>query len=124
MTDLLREGSEWLESMRQRHCSSPVTYRRPGGTGGPIEMELPATLGRTEYEVEDEYGLRITAHATDFLVSAEDIASVFGTPEPGDQIVAEGTIHEVMSLAGQGHWRWSDPTRVTMRIHTKETGAS
>ena len=23
-------------------------------------------------------------------------------------------------LAGQGHWRWSDPHRTTLRIHTKQ----
>jgi len=30
----------------------------------------------------------------------------------------------VMSLGNQGHWRWSDPYRTTMRIHTKEVGAA
>ena len=48
---------------------------------------------------------------------------VFGTPEPGDRIAAEGAIFEVMSLAGQVHWRWSDPYRSTLRIHTREIGA-
>ena len=123
MGDLLRQGGQWLEQMRRAHCSSPVTYRRPGGTGGPVEVELPATLGRTEYEVEDEYGVRIAAHSTDFLVSAEDFTPTFGTPEAGDQVIADGTVYEVMSLAGQGHWRWSDPTRRTLRIHAKETGS-
>ena len=56
MSDLLRQGNAWLESMRQTHCSSPVTYQR-------ADMTLPvqATFGRTEYEVEDEYGLRVGA---------------------------------------------------------------
>ena len=36
---------------------------------------------------------------------------------------ADGMVFEVMSLGGQGHWRWSDPHRQTLRIHTKETGA-
>jgi len=58
----------------------------------------------------------------DFLVSAEVFAPTFGEPEPGDQIVADGVVYEVMDLAGQGHWRWSDPYRTTMRIHTKEIG--
>jgi len=106
--DMLRQGSQWLEQMRTQHCSSPVTYRR-----GATEAQLNATYGRTEYEVEDDYGLRIAAHVTDFLILAADFTPTFGEPEAGD----------VMSLGSQGHWRWSDPHRQAMRIHTKETGA-
>jgi len=117
MTDLLRQGSEWLESMREKHCSSPVTYRRDQES-----CEVDATFGRTEYEVEDDYGLRVGAQVTDFLVLAEAFSPTFGEPEPGDRIIADGVVYEVMNLAGQGHWRWSDPYRTTMRIHTKEVG--
>ena len=123
MGDLLRQGSQWLEQQRQAHCSSPVTYRR-----GAEEHEVMATFGRTEYEVEDDFGLTVRAQVTDFLVSAE--AFPFDEPAAGDRIVADlpdrqagGVVYEVMSLAGQGHWRWSDPHRVTMRIHAKEVGA-
>jgi len=115
---MLQQGSQWLEQMRTQHCSSPVTYRR-GGT----EATINATYGRTEYEVDDDYGLRVAAHVTDFLISATDFTPTFGEPEAGDQIVADGTIFEVMSLGNQGHWRWSDPHRQALRIHTKETGA-
>ena len=117
MGDLLRQGSQWLGQMRSAHCSSPVSYRR-----GETEAVLNTTFGRTEYEVEDDYGLRVGAEVTDFLVSADDFTPTFGEPEAGDQIVADGVVFEVMSLAGQGHWRWSDPHRTTMRIHTKEIG--
>jgi len=124
--DLLRQGSQWLEQMRWAHCSSQVTYRRGGQ-----EQALSATFGRTQYEVQDDYGLVVAAHVTDFLVAAADFAPVFGEPQPGDQIVADlpgrqagGVVHEVMSLASGGHWRWSDPYRTTMRIHTKEVGAA
>ncbi len=113
MGDLLRQGSQWLEQQRTAHCSSPVTYRRDQDS-----HEVVATFGRTEYEVEDDYGLRVGAQVIDFLISAE--AFPFEEPETGDQIIADGVVYEVMSLAGQGHWRWSDPYRTTMRIHTKE----
>jgi len=118
MGDLLRQGSQWLEQQRTAHCSSPVTYRR-----GETELEVNATFGRTEYEVEDDYGLRVGAEVMDFLVLGEDLSPTFGEPEAGDQIVADSAVFEVMSLAGQGHWRWSDPHRTTMRIHTKEVGS-
>ena len=125
MGDLLRQGTQWLEQQRAAHCSSPVTYRRPStGSGEATEAVINATFGRTQYEVEDARGLRVGAEVIDFLVSAEVFAPTFGEPEPGDQIVADGVVYEVMDLAGQGHWRWSDPYRTTMRIHTKEVGPS
>ena len=115
MSDLLRQGSQWLGQMQSQHCSSPITYRRDQES-----HEVNATFGRTEYEVEDEYGLRVGAQVTDFLIPAEVFP--FDEPEAGDQIVADGVVFEVMNLAGQGHWRWSNPYRQTMRIHTKEVG--
>ena len=125
MTDLLRQASQWLGDMLAQHASSQVTYRR-----GETELEVNATFGRTEYEVEDDYGLRVGAEVTDFLVLGSDLSPTFGEPEPGDQVVVPSAgsgqadvVHEVMSLAGQGHWRWSDPHRTTMRIHAKETGS-
>ena len=115
MGDLLRQGGQWLEQQRTAHCSNPVTYRRDG-----TEAIVNATFGRTEYEVEDDYGIRVGAQVTDFLILAEAFSPTFDEPEAGDQIIADGVVYEVMNLAGQGHWRWSDPYRQTMRIHTKE----
>jgi len=120
--DLLRQGTQWLGDMLKQHASSRVTYRRDQAS-----HEIDATFGRTEYEVEDEHGLRVGAEVIDFLVSAE--AFPFEEPEAGDQIIADGpdgqaVVYEVMDLAGQGRWRWSDPYRTTMRIHTKEVGPS
>jgi len=113
--DLLRQGSQWLEQQRTAHCSSQVTYRRDA-----TELQVNATFSRTEYEVEDEYGLRVGAQVMDFLILAEVFP--FDEPEAGDQIIADGVVYEVMKLASQGHWRWSDPYRTTMRIHTKQVG--
>ena len=125
MGDLLRQGTQWLGDMLKQHVSSPVTYRRPSTSSGQVtKAVIDATYGRTQYEVKDEHGLRIGAEVIDFLVSAEVFAPMFGEPEAGDQIVADGVVYEVMDLAGQGHWRWSDPYRTTMRIHTKEVGPS
>ena len=114
MGDLLRQGSQWLGVQLREHASSPVTYRR-----GEVELEVPATFGRTEYEVADDYGTTIRTHVIDFLILADALGS---EPEAGDVIVADGRTFEVMDLAGQGCWRWSDPYRKTFRIHTKDTG--
>ena len=63
----------------------------------------------------------MTGTVTDFLILATELT--LGEPEAGDKIIADGRVYEVMSLAGQGHWRWSDSYRATMRIHTKDVGA-
>ena len=118
MADLLRDGLVWLEQQRTTHCSSQVTYRRE-----TTELLVNATFGRTEYEVEDDYGLRVVSQVTDFLILAEEFSPTFDEPQASDQIVADGRVYEVMALSGQGHWRWSDPYRTTMRIHTKEVGS-
>ena len=74
-------------------------------------------------EVEDEYGVRVGAEVMDFLILAADFSPTFGEPEAGDQITSDGTVFEVMSLAGQGQWRWSDPHRTVMRIHAKQVSS-
>jgi hypothetical protein len=122
--DLLRQGGQWLAQMRTTHCASPVTYRRPStGSGQAAEQVVNATLGRTEYEVQDDFGPTVGAEATDFLILTEELAPVFGEPQAGDRIMADGAVYEVLALPGQGHWRWSDPYRTTVRIHTKQVGA-
>jgi hypothetical protein len=101
--------------MRTSHCSSPVTYRR----AGQADANVQATFGRTDYEVADDYGATIKTHVIDFLILGDDLGI---EPQAGDQIVADGVVYEVMALGGEGCWRWSDPYRTTMRIHTKEIG--
>ena len=117
MGDLLRQGCQWLAQMRGAHCASQVTYRR-----GETELALSATFGRPASEVEDQFGVRVGAAMTDFLIAAADLAPTFAEPQPGDQVVADGQVYEVLDLAGQGHWRWSGPPGITMRIHTKRVG--
>ena len=118
MADLLQQASQWLEGMRSKHAASPVTYRR-----GVLEAVVNATAGRTEYELTDDYGLRMPAIVADFLIAANDLMPVFGQPQVGDQIVVASSVYEVLSLAGQGSWRWSDPYCTTLRIHTKQVAA-
>lgn len=114
---MLRTGSGWLERMRTTHAASTVEYRRP-----PDTKTVPATFGRTEYEVENESGLRTGATAVDFLILTSDLSGMFDQPRPGDWIVADGRRYEVMNLGAAGCWRWSDPYRQTYRIHAKDTG--
>ncbi len=67
----------------------------------------------------DESGMTIGSYVWDFLVLADELAF---EPKPGDVIVADGRLYEVLDLAGERCWRWSDPYRQTYRIHTKDIG--
>ena len=115
MADLLQQGSDWLEQMRTQHCSSQVEYRRDAQVAG-----VNATFGKTDYEVADDYGLKIGASICDFLILAGDLGL---EPEVGDVIAASGRKYEVLDFGSDGCWRWSDPYRTTMRIHTKDIGS-
>jgi hypothetical protein len=125
MGDLLRQGSQWLAGVLKQHASSQVTYSRPPADEDDetVELEIAATLGKTDYEKSDQYGLPVGATASDFLISAADFAGTFGEPQVGDRIVFAGAVFEVLELPGQGCWRLSDGFGNTMRIHTKRIGA-
>ncbi len=121
--DLLEQGAAWLEDQRTRHMSRTVRYLR-GGDG----VDLPATIGRTEFEQADEYGVIHRIQSRDFLVLAADL--VLGgaptLPQAGDCIretVGDQTfLYEVMAPGGEPPWRYSDPYRNALRIHTKFIG--
>lgn len=123
MPDLLEQGAAWLEDQRTRHMSRTVTYLR-GGDG----VDLPATIGRTEFEQADEYGVIHRTQARDFLVLAADLVlgGVPTLPQAGDRIresVGDQIfLYEVMAPGGEPPWRYSDPYRTALRIHTKFIG--
>ena len=74
----------------------------PGGVGEAGVDEYPGAVGGVG--VADEVG-----------VDHEE-------PQAGDVIVANNRKYEVMDLGGESCWRWSDPYRMTLRIHTKDIG--
>jgi hypothetical protein len=121
MADLLEQSSDWLEDMRTAHATRQVTYERDG-----LQMEVAATVGETVFRINDAYGAEVRHVRRDFLVLADDL--VLGgaktLPERGDRIrEAVGGkvyVHEVMGPGGnEPDWRYSDPYRKTLRIHTK-----
>lgn len=120
MPDMLAQATAWLDEMRATHLSRQVTYRRGGDS-----VEIVATLGSTTYEIADEAGATIEAKATDFIVSAEDLAfnETVTLPQTGDRVyMAVGNrvrIFEVLDLAGGGRYQPGDPYGIMLRIHTK-----
>lgn len=123
MADLLEQGSAFLEDQRHRHMTRPVVYRRASD-----EVSVSATIGRTVFEQADDRGLVSRIESRDFLVRAEDLvlAGSAVLPKAGDSVrdSQDGRtfIYEVMAPGGEPPFRFSDPYRRTLRIHTKHVG--
>lgn len=119
--NLLRQASDWLETRRGAWMAQPIVYEQGGG-----RIELAATIGRTEFEIDDGAGALVRVEARDFLVSAADLvlAGAPVLPDRGDRIRETGGdkvyVYEVMAPGGGVPWRWSDPWRRTLRIHTRQ----
>ena len=123
MGDLLDRGAAFLDAQRHQHLSRPVLYRR-----GTDEKEVQATSSKTEFEQADDAGLIHRVESRDFLVRAADLDLGDGPilPRAGDQMrETVGTavfVYEVSAPGGQPPWRYSDPYRRVLRIHTKHIG--
>ena len=120
MADLLEWASNWLEDRRTQHTTRTVTYRR-----SPNSANVNASIGRTEFEVDDGFGVLQKIESRDFLILAADLvlAGAPVLPERGDRIdETVGTttyVYEAMAPGSEPAWRYSDPYRKTLRIHTK-----
>ena len=121
MSDLLKNGQEWLATKLTNHASREVVYRR-----GQLGATLQATIGRSMYDQDDDEGIITRSQVRDFLIDTRSLlASIIGTlPRRGDTIVEidgdQTFIFEVMALGGDPPWRYSDPFRLKLRIHTKQ----
>ena len=121
MTNLLQTGSDWLGDQLKAHAATEVLYVR-----GLEQVLVLATIGRTEFEIEDGSGVVERVQSRDYLIPAADL--VLGgsqsLPEPGDQIHEAQEdrtfVYEVMAAGNEPCWRYSDPYRRVLRIHTKQ----
>jgi hypothetical protein len=120
---LLEQGSVWLENQRNAHMTRTVAYQRSGDS-----VELPATIGRTVFEQADEFGIIHKLESRDFLVLRTDLvlSGVQTLPKAGDRVRdpdGDNThLYEVMAPGSEPPFRYSDPYRKTLRIHTKHIG--
>ena len=120
MADLLEQSSVWLDGQRVRHLSRSVTYVR-----GSDSVELDAAVGKTVFEVDNGTAVLEKFESRDFLVRAGDLVldGQRALPERGDRVreTVAGTVYvyEVMAPGREPCWRYSDPYRRALRIHTK-----
>ena len=121
MTDLLQQASDWLEAKRTQYASRVVTYAR-----GAQSVEVLATIGKTTFEVDDGYGVLVRHESRDFLILTADLVldAEQVLPQRGDRIRETQNqtvfIYEVSAPGKEPCWRYSDPYRKTLRIHTTE----
>lgn len=119
MADVLRQGAAFLSQQRHDHMASLVTYTR-----GATSVELKATAARNEYDSVDASGVQHRLEVRDFLIRAQDIASL-SPPHPttGDTITEtiNGIAYNYRAIGEMGMpvWRWSDTNRTVMRVHTQ-----
>ena len=126
MADLLEQGSAWLDQQRHRFLTRTVTYQR-----GEHAAEVQATVGKTIFRFDDAHGAVKRYVSRDFLIRVEDLVMPPDNeptlPKRGDRIretqVGQVYVHEVMGPGrDEPDWRYSDPHRQTLRIHTKQVG--
>jgi len=104
-----------------------VTYRR---TPGNEEIEVTAIPGVSTYQRADDLGLITDMEVHDELIAAADLVLNDETIEPGEGDQIDVTInamtltYEVMAPGtGEPAWRYMDPGRSALRIHTKLVGS-
>ena len=112
---LITRASAFLASQRKQFLSETILYSPLSGEAHP----LFATLGKTLFRSENEYGITVRTYSFDFIVAAADMAS---EPERGDLIIYNNKQYEVLAPNNEPCWRWSGNNGDTYRIHTKFIG--
>jgi hypothetical protein len=122
---MLEDAQLWLEEQRHQNMTVPVAYQRGGGE----TIEMQATLGKSTFKSEDDYGRLIRTVSTDFLIRVQDLVidDENVIPQAGDYIFyprasetnSKVGVYEVTAINGQPPWRYSDVNNKTFRVHTK-----
>jgi hypothetical protein len=106
MTNMLRDGANWLAQQMGEHASDPIVYSRAS-----VSLTMRATLGQTQFVTRYE--------SRDFIVDFACMGRL-GEPLDGDLIQLGDQQFEVLSISGEQPYRFVDRHRVQIRIHTKE----
>ena len=117
MTNVLAKGLAWMHQQRAAHMASPAVYRRRDdpSAGTPVSV----TPSQVRRELVDGNGMPVTALVMDFLVSTDALP---WTPESGDSLEFNGRRYEVGEFGEDKCWRWTDASRLALRIHTRDVG--
>ena len=111
---MIKAGIDALRSAQLGFLVSDATYRR-----GAEARSVKAVVGRTVFRSVNECGAWVRTETRDFIIPAGQLGL---EPRTGDEIAFDGGVYEVLAPYGEPVWRWSDPYRKAMRVHTKYTG--
>lgn len=114
---MLETGERWLADMQQRFAAQDVVYLRLLAS-----VDVPATIGRSQFDVEDVQGGLLRVETRDYIIPADQLVlnDTPITPTAGDRIREAGYTYEVSSPGpGIAVWQWDGQQRVRYRIHTK-----
>ena len=120
MSNLMEQGAAWLADQLKAHGSVEVTYQRDAA-----QVAVRATIGKTEFEIDDGSGLIQRFQSRDYLIQTADLqlGGQATLPVAGDRVretVGDQTfVYEVLAPGNEPHFRYSDPFRKVLRIHTK-----
>jgi hypothetical protein len=126
MSNLLKIGAEYLAGELAAHAAETVTYTRsvaapPEEPLPDLTADIPAVVGRSEFDIQQSDGLLLHTNTVDFIIRVEDLVLDETATEPvhGDRITYDGEVYELMPIAGENGWRYTDEHRYAYRIHTK-----
>lgn len=111
---MILSGLAALRTVQHDLLADEVTYRH-----GSSAKTIRAVAGRTVFRSTNDCGNWVRTETRDFIIRAGELDF---TPETGDVIVFDGEEYEVLAPNGEPVWRWSDPHRTALRVHTKHTG--
>jgi hypothetical protein len=111
---LLETATASLAAQLRTHTAIDVVYSR-----SMASISVKATRAATPYESSDTDGIIHRTVARDYLIATTDFPFV-DPPRNGDTITDSGDVYLVHSMTGETPWRYSDPGRSLMRIHTKK----
>jgi len=123
MVNLFEQGAAWLADQLKTHASNQISYQR-----GADQVLVDATIGKTEFEVDDGSGILQRIQSRDYLIQAADLqlGGVPTLPVAGDRIREtvgnQVFMYEVLAPGNEPPYRYSDPFRKVLRIHTKHVG--
>ncbi len=109
----MQEAVDHLKSRFDSHASMVVSYSR----GSTVLADIPATTGRTPFNVE-EAGVLVAYESRDYMISAADLEGLI--PASGDLITeANGNVYVVAVPKPFNVYESIGPDGTVFKIHTK-----
>lgn len=111
---MLKNASTWLAAQREKFLALDCLYINKKGE----EFAIKATIGKTEFYAPDAYGIVVKMEYRDFIFRPPETEDTF-TPQSGDIILWDQQEYEVLAPESRTVWKWSDPFKTSIRVHTK-----